>query len=212
MSQNKKTDLLLAIFITALICANVLGVKITTVLGISVSVGIFMFPITFLITDVIEEVHGKEKTKTFIKAGAIALIIVFAYTALSVWLSADQRYPHGEAYATIFGSTLRMLFASLIAFLISQYHDIWAFNFWKTKTKGKHLWLRNNASTIVSQLFDSTIFMFIAFYAVAPKFDALFIIQLIIPYWIFKIIIAAIDTPFCYLGVKWLKKNKTTKQ
>ena len=212
MSQNKKTDLLLAIFITVLICANILGVKITTILGISVSVGIFMFPITFLITDIIEEVHGKEKPKTFIKAGSIALIIVFAYTALSIWLGASERYPHGEAYATIFGSTLRMLFASLIAFLISQYHDIWAFNFWKTKTKGKYLWLRNNASTVVSQLLDSTIFMFIAFYAIAPKFDALFIIQLIIPYWLFKIVIAAIDTPFCYLGVKWLKGTKSGKK
>ena len=75
----------------------------------------------------------------------------------------------------------------------------------KKITKGKYLWLRNNLSTVISQLIDTTLFMFIAFYMVTPQFTAPFIIELIIPYWLFKVGFAFIDTPLVYLGVKWLK-------
>jgi len=71
------------------------------------------------------------------------------------------------------------------------------------------LWLRNNLSTIFSQLIDTTIFMFLAFYKIAPKFTVTFIISLIIPYWIFKVVFAIVDTPLCYLGVRWLKNEKS---
>lgn len=80
----------------------------------------------------------------------------------------------------------------MVAYLISQHHDVWAFNFWKKKTKGKHLWWRNNASTLVSQFLDSVIFVFIAFYGI---FD---VVPLIIGNYVVKIIIALVDTPFMY--------------
>jgi len=112
-----------------------------------------------------------------------------------------------EAYALIFGNTLRMMFASVIAFVISQFHDVWAFDYWKKKTEGKYLWLRNNLSTITSQLIDTVIFMFIAFYALTPKHTVSYMFALIIPYYLLKIVIALIDTPFVYAGVWWLKKK-----
>ncbi len=208
MTKENKLNLLLGIFVTALICANLLGVKITSLLGISVSVGIFMYPLTFLITDIVEEVEGKEKTKSFIKVGAASLVIVFLYAWLCVTLKPHARYTYDAAYQLIFSGSLRMIGASLIAFIIAQYHDIWAFNFWKKKTSGKYLWLRNNASTIASQLIDSTVFMFIAFYKFAPQYDVWFLIKLIIPYWLFKVAFALIDTPFCYWGVRWLRGGK----
>ena len=208
MTQEKKLHLLLGIFVTILVCANLLGVKITTLFGVSVSIGIFMFPISFLITDMVEEVFGKEKTKQFVSIGVVALIITFLLTWLGVTLEPNARYAFNDEYKTIFTGSLRMIFASLVAFVLAQYHDIWAFSFWKKKTGGKYLWLRNNASTIVSQLIDSTIFMFLAFYQVAPKFDAMFIVSLIIPYWLFKIAFALLDTPLVYLGVNWLRKDK----
>ena len=108
-------------------------------------------------------------------------------------------------YSIVFGMSARILVASVVAFGISQTHDLWAFNFWKQKTKGKYLWLRNNASTVVSQLLDTTLFMFIAFYHMTPKFTTQFVVSLIIPYWLLKVLVAALDTPICYLGVKWLK-------
>ena len=99
-----------------------------------------------------------------------------------------------------------MIVASLIAFIVSQTHDIWAFDFWKKKFKGKYLWIRNNASTFVSQAIDTLLFMFIAFYGISDKFTVHFILQLSLTYWLFKITFAALDTPFVYLLVKWLKK------
>ena len=208
MTLETKTDILIAVFITALVAASLLGTKITTFLGVSVSVGIFAYPLTFLMTDIIEEVHGKEKSKNLIKAGFVSLAILLFLTWLSRILPPAGRYEHNDSYLIVFGTSLRIIFASLIAFLLSQSHDVWAFNFWKIKTQGHFLWLRNNASTWVSQFIDTTIFMFIAFYNISPKFDAMFIFTLIIPYWLFKIIFAALDTPFVYLGVKWLKKSK----
>lgn len=188
---------------------NLLGGKIVSIFGISVSVGIFMVPLTFLITDVVEEVYGKHTVKHFIIGGVISLIVIFLFTAIFVALEPHERYSFNNEYITIFSSSLRMFVASIIAFILAQAHDVIAFDWWKKKTKGKALWLRNNLSTIVSQLIDTIVFMMIAFYHLTPKFDFVFIIQLIIPYYLFKVLFAIIDTPFVYLGVNWLKKGKT---
>ncbi len=203
-----KTDILLGFFIAALILANLLGSKITIILGIRISVGIFFVPILFLVTDIITEVHGKARAKNFFYISISVLLFALAMMYICIILPAHKQWLNQEAYEIIFKGSLRMTIASLVAFILSQYHDIWAFNFWKEKTKGKFLWLRNNASTIVSQFIDTTIFMYIAFYHLTPKFSTSFIFSLIIPYWIFKIIFALLDTPLCYLGVKWLKSNK----
>jgi len=102
---------------------------------------------------------------------------------------------------------MRMSLASLASFAVSQNIDIRIFMLFKKLSKGKNLWLRNNLSTMVSQFVDTVIFMFIAFYHLTPKFTVAYVFSLIIPYWIFKVIFALIDTPFCYLGVKWLSKK-----
>ncbi|MBU1037192.1 queuosine precursor transporter [Patescibacteria group bacterium] len=215
LTIETKTDILFALFITCLITANLLGTKITTILGVSISVGIFTYPFSFLITDIITEVWGKKKAYNLILAGFISLIFLLGITYLSVKLQPHARYSYNESYVLIFSSSLRMIIASFIAFALAQSHDVWAFHFWKAKTKGRFLWLRNNASTIVSQFIDTTVFIFIAFYHLTPKFDFAFMWHLIIPYFLFKIAFAIIDTPFCYLGVKWLKKtpeSNTIKQ
>jgi hypothetical protein len=197
--------LLLGIFIGALVLANLLGTKITVIMGISVSVGIFAYPITFLCTDIVAEVRGKQYTKQFVKIGFAVLVLTIALVALSIVVPPADRYEHNDAYRLVFGNSLRMVFASLVAFVMAQYHDIWAFHFWKSRTKGKWLWFRNNLSTVVSQLIDTTVFMFIAFYMVTPQFTAGFIVSLIVPYWLFKLAFAFLDTPLVYAGVKWLK-------
>ncbi len=208
LTMEEKTSILLGIFVAAIISGNLLGTKIFSFWIISASVGIFMYPITFLITDMIEEVYGRAKTKQFIIAGFFSLLLVTVFTLLSIYLPPASRYELNTEYVQIFAPSLRIVIASIIAFLISQYHDIMAFEFWKKKTNGRFLWLRNNASTIISQLLDTTIFMFIAFYMVTPKFTVEFVIALIIPYWILKVIVALCDTPICYLGVKWLRNSK----
>lgn len=102
---------------------------------------------------------------------------------------------------------MRMSLASLISFGIGQYVDVVIFMTLKELTKNKMLWLRNNVGTITSQFIDTVIFMFIAFYKLTPTFTVSYLFSLIIPYWLFKVVFALIDTPFCYLGVKWLAKE-----
>jgi uncharacterized integral membrane protein (TIGR00697 family) len=211
-----KTNLLLGIFVGSLIAANLIGLKIADFGIFHASVGILLFPILFLVTDVIEEVHGKKKAQEFVIVGFVTLIIILIVTVIAVIIPHASRSVMGNvdlqnAYDDIFGTTVRIFIASITAFLVAQLHDVWAFNFWKKKTKGKYLWLRNNLSTIVSQFLDTTLFMFIAFYNISPKFNVEYIFALIIPYWMVKILFAIFDTPFCYLGVRWLKgpvKNK----
>jgi len=217
-----KTKLLLGLFVASLIAANLLGGKITKFWFIQVSVGIFAYPITFLITDAIEEVHGKEKTKTFIWVGFICMLFVLLITALAVKLPfASRSYLQAEQYNPVFGMSIRFFIASITAFLLSQFHDVWAFNFWKKKTKGKFLWLRNNASTISSQFIDTMLFMFIALYYVpwlpqtlntSPKFTVAYLFTLIIPYYLLKVVVALADTPFVYLLVWYLRGSKAAKK
>jgi hypothetical protein len=98
-----------------------------------------------------------------------------------------------------------MTIASLVSFVVAQQLDVFMFSFWGKVTHGKHLWIRNNLSTIVSQFIDTTIFEFIAFWHLNDKFTTGYIFSLIIPYWLFKVVFALLDTPFCYLGVRWLR-------
>jgi len=204
--KEKKTNILLALFIGSLVASNLIGLKIADFVIFEASVGILAFPVTFLITDIIEEVHGKKKAQEFVFLGALTLIFILVLTAIAVGLPYAERSLVKEEYDEIFGTTLRIVIASVIAFILSQAHDVWAFNFWKQRTKGKYLWLRNNLSTIASSFFDTTIFMFIAFYGISDKFTVSYVFSLIIPYWLVKILFALGDTPLCYLGVKWLKK------
>jgi len=175
---------------------------------VSISAGTIVFPILFLVTDIVAEVHGKKKVREFIFIGAICLLIMVAATALAVALPASERSLSDETFNQVFKISIRMTIASIIAFVVAQLHDVWAFHWWKKKTSGRFLWLRNNASTVVSQLIDSTLFMFIAFYQSMPGWGAAFVVSLIIPLWLIKILFALVDTPFAYLGVWWLKKKK----
>jgi len=205
-SLEKKTNFLLALFVGCLITANLIGLKIANFGIFEASVGILFFPVLFLVTDIVAEVHGKQKAKEFVYSGLVVLVVVLLLTTLAVLLpTADRSFVSQEEYANIFGTTLRIFAASIIGFFFSQMHDVWAFNFWKKKMGGRFLWLRNNASTIVSQFLDTTIFMFIAFYGISPKFTVAYVFALIIPYWLIKVLFALVDTPFCYLGVKWLR-------
>ncbi|MDD5749859.1 MAG: queuosine precursor transporter [Patescibacteria group bacterium] len=209
ITQEKKIFFLQIIFVTSIILANVVGIKIINIGPVNASMGIWLVPLTFLITDILSEIKGRKFVSELIWFTAIALLFSYIFIQLSIWVAPAERFAEtNPAYVTIFKSSARMFIASMIAFLIAQLHDVRAFEFWKAKTKGRFLWLRNNLSTMVSQFIDTTIFMFLAFYKMTPQFDAGFIWQLIIPYYLLKIILALIDTPFVYLGIKWLRKSQ----
>ncbi len=209
MKKSFKLQILFAVFVAMLVGVNLVGGKIISLFGISVSVGIFMMPIMFLITDVVEEVYSKKVAYQLVWSAIIALVVVMAFTLVFVGLEPHARFLESNpAYVEVFSQSLRIMFASMVAFALAQLHDVWLFNWLKKKTKGKKLWLRNNVSTMVSQAIDTFVFMMIAFYQVTPKFTFAFIISLAIPYYLFKIGFAALDTPFVYLGARWLKGKK----
>lgn len=206
MDSNKEKAffVLFSIFIGSLVIASVLASKIISFAGLIIPAGVLAYSITFPITDIVCEIWGRKRANFLVWCGFISLIFVLGLVRLSlIWPSASF-WNQQEAFRTIMGSTSRIIIASFIAYIVSQLHDVWSFLMWKSFTGGRHLWLRNNASTWVSQLIDTVIFINIAFYGTAP------IGALIKGHYIVKIIISILDTPFVYLGV-WLVKKISCK-
>ncbi len=192
------------VFSASIIFANIAaGIKLTDFLGLIVPAGTIAYSITFPITDIVDEVYGKRRAVYIVWAGLAAEIISLLLIGLEGALPAIEASME-EMYARVFYPQLRIVLASIIAYLISQHHDVWAFWKWREVTKGKYLWLRNNASTIISQLIDSTTFTTIAFIGI---YDYTIIINMVLSMWLFKVIIALLDTPFVYIGVYFITKR-----
>lgn len=188
----------IAIMASLIVVANILANKIVIVGPFTVPAGVLVYSVSFLVTDILSEKWSKSHARKAVWAGFYAnvIMVVSVYIAIS-WTAAPFAAEQAGLFGQVLGMTPRIVLASMIAYLISQHYDVWSFHFWKKKTKGKHLWLRNNASTIVSQFVDSTLFITIAFYGIFP------VVPLIIGQWVVKVAIALIDTPFMY-GIIWL--------
>lgn len=204
------------LFITALVVSNLIFQKFfywhpfdASIFGsklFEISVGILPYPITFLITDLISEIYGKKRANDVVIAGIFASIfsMTIIYTANAV--PATNWSPvQDNLFSRVFGNTAIAVFASMLAYLLAQLVDIQIYHFWKRLTHGKHLWLRNNCSTFLSQLVDTSavLLLLCAFGEIAwDKF-----LGLLISGFLFKILIAFIDTPFLYLGVYIFRKR-----
>ncbi|MEE3302974.1 MAG: queuosine precursor transporter, partial [Candidatus Neomarinimicrobiota bacterium] len=170
-----------------------------------VSAGILPYPITFLVTDLISELYGQQKANRVVASGFIASIFVLLFLWLGGQFNAiDKSDVTDIMYDEVFGNSWRIIAGSMVAYLSAQFIDVRIFHFWKKLTNGKHLWLRNNGSTIASQLIDTTLVVFILFYG---KEELGWIYIAIINGWLFKMLMALIDTPIIY-GVIYLLKDK----
>ena len=207
-TREQKKQFLFALYLTSMVLVNTLGSKITTLGSVRASVGVFFMPLLFVITDIITEVYGKKTSTQFVNLSTIMMIFMFLMIGLCIILPPNATWGLQSAYASVFGSSMRMTIASLTSFYIAQHMDVLIFAFIKIITKEKHLWIRNNVSTIISQFVDTTIFMFLTFYKMNPDYTFSFLWTLILPYWGFKVIFALLDTPICYLGVWWLKRSE----
>ncbi|MBD3168784.1 MAG: queuosine precursor transporter [candidate division Zixibacteria bacterium] len=201
--MDRKFIILLSIFIGSITIASVLASKIIDVFGFFVPAGIIAYSVTFIITDVVGELWGKDRARDCVMGGFIALVVVLVLVQFALILPKAPFWEDENAFNSILGSTSRIIIASFIAYLVSQFHDVWAFHFWRKLTNTRHLWLRNNLSTAVSQFIDSFVFVIIAFYGVFPVWD------LILGQWIIKMFIALLDTPIVYLLIWRLKSAKT---
>lgn len=201
MEKNKGFIILFGIFTGGLVIASVLATKIITIFGLYVPAGILAYSLTFIATDVISEVWGKESANRVVFGGFITLVAASLLIRLAlVWPEAPIRN-NKAAFDSILGNTSRVIVASLAAYLASQYHDVWMFHILKKASNGRFLWLRNNVSTMISQFIDSFIFITAAFYGVMPVWP------LILGQWAVKMLIALLDTPVVYLLVRILKKK-----
>jgi len=196
--HNLALLLLVAIFSGSLVISQILAVKIVSWHGVVFPAGVIAYSITFIVTDVLSEVFGKKVAQYAVWAGfaTVLVCLLLIYAALS--LPAASFWTGEKSFERVLLFTPRIIVASLLAYVISQVHDVWAFHFWKKITKGKHLWLRNNLSTIVSQLIDTSTFIFVAFGG------GDFVLNLIWGQFLVKMSIALLDTPLVYLLVGWL--------
>jgi hypothetical protein len=206
--NTRKILIVLAIYMTSLFAANTLGLKIMPFwFGLHFSVGVFMFPFVFLSTDVIGEVYGKSMAKLFVVAGFISTALFIFYSVISLlapW-SPDGMWAH-DAYNTIFGVSLRIALASLVAFAVAEYQDVIAFFFLRKLWGTENFWLRSTLSNLWSQFLDTVLFMVIAFYGVYSN-DVL--LKLIVSWWLFKVLMGVLYTPLSYIGL-WALRERTT--
>jgi hypothetical protein len=200
----------MAIFVTFVLLTNTVGVKLFTVFGQTLPVSILWYPLTFLITDIVSEMYGEQRARYLVIMGFGMSMVLLLFSLIGVALPPASFYPLQQDYTNIFGPVWRLLFASMAAYLLAQMIDVRLFHFWKRLTKGKHLWLRNNGSTMISQFVDTftvnTIFLYNNPIVFTGDFGDL--MRIILGVYVIKFAIAALDTPFCYLGV-WLVERAT---
>lgn len=204
------------LFITSLVVSNLIFKKFfyyypfdVSIFGVKlfeISVGILPYPITFLITDLISEIYGKKKANEVVVGGIFASFFAMGIIYIANAAPATDWSPvSDELFSTVFGSTAIAVLASMLAYLLAQFVDIQIYHFWKRLTKGKHLWLRNNCSTFLSQFIDTaTVLLLLCSFG---EIDWDLFCGLLLAGFLFKVLIAALDTPFLYLSVYWFRKR-----
>ncbi len=200
-----KFCILLTVFASVLAILNIISAKQCDLpfWPVPVGAGILCYWLTFPITDVVSEVYGKARAQFLVWMGFLTNAIILALSFTSVHLPADEIYENQEAFATVLGAVPIIIFASLTAYLVAQTHDVWAYHFWKRRTGGRRMWLRNNLSTISSQFLDSFVFNGIAFFIFGNWTFADYV-MITLGYWLLKLLIAVLDTPLVYLVHFWL--------
>ena len=188
----------------ATIVANIQVVQTIELFGLTATLGNIVYASSFLVTDILSELYGKKEANKAVWIGFFSVIVMTILMNLALFFKPLE----GDEFSsltyksldTIFSLMPRIVLASLLAYLVSQHHDVWAYHFWKNRFPGnKKIWLRNNLSTMVSQLLDSLIFTFVAFYGM---FELKILGEIFITTYVLKWIVALADTPFLYWAIK----------
>jgi uncharacterized integral membrane protein (TIGR00697 family) len=198
---------LYASIVISLLLANLQGPKLTEIFGMQTSMGVILYSSIYFATDLLSERYGKQEATRAVMIGFVVSVIIIVMISISLmYLPATDPETAGlaqsmhQATSTLFTFTPRFVLGSLLAYLISQRFDVWIFHKIKAKTQGRHLWLRNNASTMASQAIDTLIYGIVVWWGVVDFATAM---QLALAKYLFKVIIALVDTPFIYLARDW---------
>tara|TARA_B100000287_G_scaffold369804_1_gene366908 strand:- start:407 stop:1090 length:684 start_codon:yes stop_codon:yes gene_type:complete len=217
MKDNSANFLFLClagIFITSLVSCNLIFQKFFEIdiwlpfvgtYTFQQSVGLLPYPITFIVTDVISELYGKKKANQVVTVGLIASMFMLIIVTVSDIIPSAPFGIGSDVFSKVFGLSSAAVFASMMAYLFAQYVDVRLFHFWKKITNGKHLWFRNNASTIFSQFIDTAIVLLLLCYF--NVIDWGMFSQLLLNGFLFKVIFAALDTPIIY-GILFFARKK----
>ena len=219
---------IMATFCVVLVLTNIIGTKLFLAfpsqlpngfLGgpITLTSGIITYPFTFLLTDIVSEIYGRRRADRMVWTGFALSLLMLILVQISIflpgsphWVNAGLGYSNvagmQQAWESVFTLPGILIFASMSAYLVAQLMDNRLFHFWRRVTKGRHLWLRNNASTWISQFFDTLIVNSI-FLGFGLKLGWPLVWQVILANYVFKLLIAAVDTPLVYLGVRWLNES-----
>jgi uncharacterized integral membrane protein (TIGR00697 family) len=199
---------------TAIILANLQGPKLTVIFGMETSLGVIFYSSIFFATDVLSENYGKAEANKAVRMGFAVSVIVLVMLSLALLYLPSDRPASAEfsatmhnAFATIVNFTPRMIAGSLLAYIISQSFDVWAFHKIKTVTGERWLWLRNNLSTMTSQVIDTAIFTLVVW---APVVGIRSALGLGFAKYVFKLAIALIDTTFIYWAKHSFLKRRAT--
>jgi uncharacterized integral membrane protein (TIGR00697 family) len=198
---------LVAAIVLAILLANLQGPKLTVILGMETSLGVIFYSSIFFATDLLGEKHGRAVANQAVLLGFGVSVIIVLMMSLSLLYLPSTRPESAvfssdvhAAFSRILDFSPRFVFGSLLAYLISQSFDVWFFHRVKEWTQGKHLWLRNNLSTMTSQALDTVLYAVIVWWGI---FDLVYAFQLALAKYVFKVFIAAFDTPFIYWARTW---------
>jgi hypothetical protein len=201
---------LAALFICSLVASNLIFQKFFFwnpfgLFRFEISVGLLPYPLTFLITDLVSEIYGKRKANDLVMAGIFASLFSLAIIYLADAVPAIEGSPlNDEVFSNVFGASTIAVCASMTAYLFAQFVDIHIYHFWKKLTNGKMLWLRNNFSTVFSQFIDTLSVLLLLCYFEVFKWEQFQ--GLLLAGFLFKVLVAFLDTPLLYAGVALFKK------
>lgn len=198
---------LISLVASVVILCNLEVMKLTTLFGVTVTLGNILYGVIFFATDLLNEVYGPAEARRAVTTGFVSMVAMTAVMQIALLFSPANdpwAIEVNGAMKLLFGFMPRLAVASIAAYLVSQFHDVWAYNHIRRLSRGRHLWLRNNLSTMVSQLIDTVIFCGIAFWGVLER---RVFIDVMVSTYVIKFIVAAFDTPFIYLGRKMAAKG-----
>jgi queuosine precursor transporter len=199
--------LIVALFVTSLITANLVAVKLIDVMGLIMPAGVVIFPISYIVGDVLTEVYGYEQARRVIWLGFVCNLLTVMTIMLVERLPAPGFWDGQLAYERILGFTPRLLLASFLAYLVGEFANSAVMARMKVATEGRFLWMRTIGSTIVGQGLDSSVFIAVAFYGAMP---GSVLMQTILIQWIVKSAYEALATPVTYIVVRNLKSCEKT--
>lgn len=203
MKNSYRLMFVTALFVTCLITANIIAVKIIGIGPLVLPAAVVVFPLSYIFGDILTEVYGYKLARRVIWLGFFCNLLFVVFAGIGQKLPAAPFWDGQGAYETILGYTPRLLAASFLGYLAGEFTNSFLLAKLKLLTKGRWLWTRTIGSTVIGQALDTTIFIVVAFSGVAS------LPILIVSHWVAKVIIEVIFTPVTYMVVNYLKKKDT---